>query len=513
MKKKFFLLSAAAAMVTAATAFTSCSNDELEGAGISGFNSSRDVISFTTQRGTRAGGETVDSLHEFTVTALNDNDNTDFFRDKVFKFQNGYFVSDINYYWPHENSLSFYACNFDGEGTEIKGDNNVPQYSFTDWAAEKDLVAASKINLGSGTGTVRLNFKHITSKVITSISTENLYSGIDDVTYEITSLKVNAPSAGTFSFANTTDDVGTWSIDKYSCTNYDLIDGQKISLMGGKKIDSTAIWNLLPVKNGTLTFTVEYKVYINSKLYADYTGDNCKVCTAKNTNFNAGNIYKYDIHLTHDASKINLTFSSINRWDYDAHNNNQSSLTLKNNTCDRKTVNLGLPSGLLWTKGNIGANKETDEGLFFAWGETIGYSYHNSSHHFLPDNYQASEISANLTLEQDAAYAYNNGKFRIPTQAEAEELLNNCDKQYVKNYNNSNVNGFLLTSKTNGNTIFFPSTGYQKDEVTIGSSVCIWLSTYSDSDNARYLFFDKNNQFCINSNYRYYGMSVRAVCE
>ena len=37
-------------------------------------------------------------------------------------------------------------------------------------------------------------------------------------------------------------------------------------------------------------------------------------------------------------------------------------------------VDLSLPSGLKWAKCNIGAEKETDYGLYFKWGETSGVS-------------------------------------------------------------------------------------------------------------------------------------------
>ena len=37
-------------------------------------------------------------------------------------------------------------------------------------------------------------------------------------------------------------------------------------------------------------------------------------------------------------------------------------------------VDLGLPSGLKWANMNIGATKETDYGLYFQWGETVGYA-------------------------------------------------------------------------------------------------------------------------------------------
>ena len=39
-----------------------------------------------------------------------------------------------------------------------------------------------------------------------------------------------------------------------------------------------------------------------------------------------------------------------------------------------KAIDLGLPSGRLWADKNIGAEKETDYGLYFQWGETVGYT-------------------------------------------------------------------------------------------------------------------------------------------
>ena len=37
-------------------------------------------------------------------------------------------------------------------------------------------------------------------------------------------------------------------------------------------------------------------------------------------------------------------------------------------------VDLGLPSGLLWAKKNLGAATEEDAGLYFQWGDTQGYT-------------------------------------------------------------------------------------------------------------------------------------------
>ena len=37
-------------------------------------------------------------------------------------------------------------------------------------------------------------------------------------------------------------------------------------------------------------------------------------------------------------------------------------------------VDLGLPSGTLWADRNVGATSPEDVGLYFAWGDTVGYT-------------------------------------------------------------------------------------------------------------------------------------------
>ena len=37
-------------------------------------------------------------------------------------------------------------------------------------------------------------------------------------------------------------------------------------------------------------------------------------------------------------------------------------------------VDLGLPSGTLWATCNVGATSPEQAGLYFAWGETVGFS-------------------------------------------------------------------------------------------------------------------------------------------
>ena len=37
-------------------------------------------------------------------------------------------------------------------------------------------------------------------------------------------------------------------------------------------------------------------------------------------------------------------------------------------------IDLGLPSGLLWAKCNVGATTEDEAGLYFQWGDIKGYT-------------------------------------------------------------------------------------------------------------------------------------------
>ena len=136
-------------------------------------------------------------------------------------------------------------------------------------------------------------------------------------------------------------------------------------------------------------------------------------------------------------------------------------------------VDLGLPSGTKWGVMNIGAENETDYGLYFAWGETKGYTGITEEKKFIWDDYKYGTES-NLTkynttdglttLEpsDDAATVNWGGKWRMPTIEQFNELLDpsNCTNEWVEDYNGSGVNGRLFTSVRNSKTLFFPAAGY-----------------------------------------------------
>ena len=191
-------------------------------------------------------------------------------------------------------------------------------------------------------------------------------------------------------------------------------------------------------------------------------------------------------------------------------------------------VDLGLPSGTKWATMNIGAEKETDYGLYFAWGETQGYSGITDDKKFSSYDYKYETFLSNLTkynstdglttLEpsDDAATVNWGGKWKMPTVEQINELLDtdNCTNEWVTNYNGSGVNGRLFTSVRNGNKLFIPVAGccFESDLHAVGKSGSVWtcalLSGYED--HAQHLFFYSGGTE-LSSNYRCMGASVRSV--
>ena len=111
-----------------------------------------------------------------------------------------------------------------------------------------------------------------------------------------------------------------------------------------------------------------------------------------------------------------------------------------------KTIDLGLPSGLLWAKCNVGASTPEETGLFFQWGDTQGYtaeqvgngegkkafswadykwSVDGSSSNF--SKYNATDSKTVLDLEDDAVRANMGVNWRMPTLEEYKELFLNTD--------------------------------------------------------------------------------------
>ena len=181
-------------------------------------------------------------------------------------------------------------------------------------------------------------------------------------------------------------------------------------------------------------------------------------------------------------------------------------------------VDLGL--SVKWAGWNVGASRPEEYGGYYAWGELEEKSEYSGSTYLYWDNkiwdciFLGSDISG---TQYDVARAQWGGRWRMPTWAECQELIDKCTWIWTT-YNG--VNGQKVTGP-NGNSIFLPAAGYNS-EATVddeqGSGGFYWSSTFCESFSryATYLCFLQgyhNNNAYRNTNFRYDGYSVRPVSE
>lgn len=169
-------------------------------------------------------------------------------------------------------------------------------------------------------------------------------------------------------------------------------------------------------------------------------------------------------------------------------------------------VDLGLPSGTLWAKMNIGAESETGYGNYYMYGK--GDRQYNSE----DEAYEGTEDP--LASDKDTATVILGTLWHIPTKAQFEELIANTTYTWETNFNGSGINGRKFTA-TNGNYVFFPAAGYWYDGVqdNVGSYGNYWSSTPDSSARAYYLGFYSDYNGLAGSYNRKLGYSVRPVCN
>jgi len=194
---------------------------------------------------------------------------------------------------------------------------------------------------------------------------------------------------------------------------------------------------------------------------------------------------------------------------------------------------LELPSGLLWAEYNLGAFPGNDSknwaGNYYSWGDVAtkkDYSWESYQYYVKSTELSKYNINPNFgnvdnlsVLESidDAADMILGKQYRMPTKDDFDELIKHTGCEYVTNYCDvTGLNGWLLTSKINGKTLFLPYTGfYDGPDFYFAEAECnLWTSSavYEYPQNAYYLYANAN-KICVDSTYRYYGFPVRAVYD
>lgn len=225
-------------------------------------------------------------------------------------------------------------------------------------------------------------------------------------------------------------------------------------------------------------------------------------------------------------------------------------------------VDLGLPSSTKWAKTNVGALSETDAGLYFAWGETTGYTasqvgtdknFSWSDYALTEDSgstmskYNASDNKTHLELTDDAAAANMGGDWHMPNRAQCIELFKETKNGFVTNagaftqYAWDDTNGYSSPTQTTATISNWDTAGYFffKNSYTsvtdaisaedylfipaaggcgdggvygVGGYGCVWASALSSEDvEDAWDFGFSSGRAGVDGGGRGFGQSVRGV--
>ena len=174
----------------------------------------------------------------------------------------------------------------------------------------------------------------------------------------------------------------------------------------------------------------------------------------------------------------------------------------KNKSADKvEAVDMGL--SVKWANMNVGATEPSDYGTYFAWGETKPKNYYSwgtyawsqGDSQFLT-KYSATDKQAQLAPADDAARANMGGEWRMPTMEEFDELVapDNCKWEWTTK---NGVNGYKVTSKKTGNSIFLPITGFRfYGDVRFRGIIGIYWTSSLNTAN-------RNKAWCLEFNFSY----------
>ena len=199
-----------------------------------------------------------------------------------------------------------------------------------------------------------------------------------------------------------------------------------------------------------------------------------------------------------------------------------------------------MPSGLLWATCNVGAETETDYGLYFQWGDVSGYTAEQvgngtgkkqfswgtykycsgaGTSNSAMTKYNSSDGLTVLEPEDDAAHVFMGGDWRMPTSGETRELLNNCT--WTRSQANG-LSGYTVSNKSDSSRYIFLPVGGVADgsSIAYSSESCYYLTS-----SVEMISYSWSKTFCatywgnvsdgghitLGYNSRYRGCCIRAV--
>lgn len=135
-------------------------------------------------------------------------------------------------------------------------------------------------------------------------------------------------------------------------------------------------------------------------------------------------------------------------------------------------IDMGL--SVKWGSCNVGATKPEESGDYFAWGEVASKSEYTTANYLY-----AGETPEILPLANDAASVNLGESWRMPTFQECRDLIDG-ENNFLEYGSYNGVYGCLITSKKNGNSLFFPAAGEKVNDhsMSYGLRGCYWTSSF-----------------------------------
>lgn len=190
-------------------------------------------------------------------------------------------------------------------------------------------------------------------------------------------------------------------------------------------------------------------------------------------------------------------------------------------------VDLGLPSGTLWAKMNVGAPTEGDYGTYYQWGGTESSQgsftfddcvwYDSATSEFT--KYCAADGKTTLDLEDDPAHLEMGGRWMMPTSTQIVELIQNTDNFWTE-FEYQDEWGFTRTCTgrkfvnrdDNEKYIFIPASGVNGGRWFATTNINLWSRnlTRGNVEKASGMASTRTNANG-NDNERFYSFTVRGV--
>ena len=193
-------------------------------------------------------------------------------------------------------------------------------------------------------------------------------------------------------------------------------------------------------------------------------------------------------------------------------------------------------NGPYWAECNVGATRPEEFGYYFCWGDTVGrkrvgdrwdavdgsrIGVSFSSENCPTSGKDISQLqlagyvgsTGSLVAKHDAATAYLGASWRMPTDAELEALVSNCDNEWATR---NGVTGRLVKGRGaySERRVFFPAAGIgEESTIFFPGSLGGYLSSTPYSEKVSSVCFLSVSSFSFNRgfNSRSNGWSVRPV--